>query len=58
MRPGLRTVLISGHVNDKLLAEAAAVGVLDVMPKQDSTAALGESIRQMLDAVVMGKAGG
>jgi PAS domain S-box-containing protein len=57
LRPGLRTVLISGHVNDQLLAQAAAVGVLDVMPKQDNMAALGESIRQMLDAVVIGGAG-
>ena len=57
LRPGLRTVLISGHVNDALLAQAAAVGVLDVMPKQDSMAALGEAIRQMLDAVVIDGAG-
>ena len=57
LRPGLRTVLISGHVSDDLLAEAAAVGVLDVMPKQDSMAALGESIRQMLDGMAIGGAG-
>ena len=57
LRPGLRTVLISGHVNDALLAEAAAVGVLEVMPKQDSMAALGESIRRMLDGLVIGGAG-
>ena len=58
LRPGLRTVLISGHVSDKLMAEAAAVGVLDVMPKQDSMAALGDAIRQMLDNLVIGKTDG
>ncbi len=57
LRPGLRTVLISGHVSDALLAQAAAVGVLEVMAKQDSMAELGEAIREMLDtAGALGKA--
>jgi PAS domain S-box-containing protein len=47
-RPGLRVAIVSGHVNDKLLTEASAVGVHEVMAKQDSMDALGEAIRQLL----------
>jgi DNA-binding NtrC family response regulator len=49
-RPGLRVAIVSGHVNDKLLADAAAVGVREVMAKQDSMDALGEAIRKLLQA--------
>jgi PAS domain S-box-containing protein len=49
-RPGLRVAIVSGHVNDKLLADASAVGVHEVMAKQDSMDALGEAIRQLLQA--------
>ena len=48
-RPGLRVAIVSGHVNDKLLADASAVGVQEVMAKQDSMDALGEAIRQLLE---------
>ena len=48
MRPGLRVAIVSGHVNDKLIAEATAAGVSDVMGKQDSMDALGEAIRELL----------
>jgi PAS domain S-box-containing protein len=51
LRPGVRTVLITGHVTDALLAQAAELGVLEVMGKQDSMAELGESIRTLLDSL-------
>ena len=50
MRPGQRIASVSGHVNDKLLADAAALGVQEVMAKQDSMDALGQAIRQLLEA--------
>jgi PAS domain S-box-containing protein len=49
-RPGLRVAIVSGHVNDKLLADASAVGVQEVMTKQDSMGALGAAIAKLLDA--------
>ncbi|MCW5672013.1 MAG: PAS domain-containing protein [Hydrogenophaga sp.] len=49
LRPGLRVAIVSGHVNDKLIAEATGAGVSDVMGKQDSMDALGEAIRELLD---------
>jgi DNA-binding NarL/FixJ family response regulator len=52
LRPGLRTVLITGHVSEDLLAQAAKVGVHEVMAKQDSMAELGEAIGELLDALV------
>ncbi|AOW14760.1 hypothetical protein LPB72_04565 [Hydrogenophaga crassostreae] len=52
LRPGLRTVLITGHVSDALLAQAAAVGVQEVMGKQDSMDELGEAIGELLDTLV------
>ena len=41
--------IVSGHVNDKLLAEAAEAGVREVLGKQDSMDALGEAIRNLLE---------
>ena len=52
LRPGLRTVLITGHVSEDLLAQAAEVGVHEVMGKQDSMAELGEAIGELLDTLV------
>jgi PAS domain S-box-containing protein len=49
LRPGLRVAIVSGHVNDKLRAEASEAGVSDVMGKQDSMDALGEAIRDLLE---------
>ncbi|WP_382162313.1 PAS domain-containing protein [Hydrogenophaga sp. ANAO-22] len=49
LRPGLRVAIVSGHVNDKLIAEATEAGVSDVMGKQDSMDALGEAIRELLE---------
>jgi signal transduction histidine kinase/ActR/RegA family two-component response regulator len=49
-RPGLRVAIVSGHVNDKLLTDATAAGVQEVMAKQDSMDALGEAIRKLLEA--------
>ncbi|MDP1895262.1 MAG: PAS domain-containing protein [Hydrogenophaga sp.] len=48
-RPGLRVALVSGHVSDTLKAAAAAVGVIEVMGKQDSVDALGHAIRELLE---------
>jgi PAS domain S-box-containing protein len=50
LRPGLRVAIVSGHVNDRLLAEASAAGVHEVMSKQDSMDELGEAIRNLLAA--------
>ncbi len=49
LRPDLRMAIVSGHVNDKLLAEAAEAGVHEVLGKQDSMDALGEAIRRLLE---------
>jgi PAS domain S-box-containing protein len=49
LRPGLRVAIVSGHVNDKLIAQATEAGVSDVMGKQDSMDALGEAIRELLE---------
>ncbi|OGB13868.1 MAG: hypothetical protein A2W72_05180 [Burkholderiales bacterium RIFCSPLOWO2_12_67_14] len=49
LRPGLRVAIVSGHVNDRLIADAAEAGVCDVMGKQDSMDALGDAIRAFLD---------
>jgi DNA-binding NarL/FixJ family response regulator len=47
--PGLRVAIVSGHVNDDLLGAAAAAGVSTVLGKQDSMAALAESLRGLLE---------
>ncbi|MBL0917251.1 MAG: PAS domain-containing protein [Hydrogenophaga sp.] len=49
LRPGLRVAIVSGHVSDALIAEAARVGVDDVLAKQDSMDELGNAIRGLLD---------
>ncbi len=49
IRPRLRVAVVSGHVSDELLAEAAAAGVYEVMGKQDRMDVLGESIRVLLE---------
>ncbi|MDP2743364.1 MAG: PAS domain-containing protein [Hydrogenophaga sp.] len=48
LRPGLGVAIVSGHVSDKLLADAAEQGVLQVMGKQDSMDALADAIRSLL----------
>ncbi|MBW8314093.1 MAG: response regulator, partial [Hydrogenophaga sp.] len=50
LRPGQRIAIVSGHVSDELLAEAAEAGVNEVLGKQDSMEALGAAIRQLLEA--------
>ncbi|MDO9436297.1 PAS domain-containing protein [Hydrogenophaga sp.] len=52
MRPDQRVAIVSGHIDDKLLADALAAGVTDVMAKQDRMDALGESIRGLLERAV------
>jgi len=49
LRPLLRIAVVSGHVSDALIAEAAAIGIPDVMAKQDSMDALGAAIRALLE---------
>lgn len=49
LRPDLRVAIVSGHVNDKLMNDAHDAGVSDVLGKQDSMDALGESIRGLLE---------
>ena len=48
LRPALRVAIVSGHVNERLIAEATALGVTDVLGKQDSMDALGDAIRALL----------
>ena len=50
LRPDQRIAIVSGHVSDALLVEAAAAGVNDVLGKQDSMEALGAAIRQLLES--------
>lgn len=47
--PGLRVVIVSGHVNDDLLGAAAVAGVSEVLGKQDSMAALAEALQGLLE---------
>lgn len=49
LRPAQRLAIISGHVNEQLIAEARGAGVTEVLAKQDSMEALGEAIRQLLE---------
>jgi PAS domain S-box-containing protein len=49
LRPAQRIAIVSGHVNEQLLADAAQAGVFQVLAKQDSMDAMGESIRLLLD---------
>ncbi len=48
-RPGQRVAIVSGHVNEQLVQQAQAVGVTDVLGKQDSMDALAEAVRQLLE---------
>ena len=50
LRPGQRIAIVTGHVSDQLLAEAAEAGVQEVLGKQDRMDALGEAIRQLLES--------
>jgi PAS domain S-box-containing protein len=54
LRPTLAVAIVSGHVNDKLLADAAELGVVEVMGKQDSMDSLGDAIRALLARVAPG----
>ncbi len=49
LRPGLRIAIVSGHVNEALLAAAAAAGVSDVLGKQDSMDALADAVRALIE---------
>ncbi len=49
LRPGLRVVMISGHVTDALVTEAAELGVFRVLGKQDSMDALGSAIHSLIE---------
>ncbi|MGS5088963.1 hybrid sensor histidine kinase/response regulator [Hydrogenophaga sp. A37] len=49
LRPTQRMAIVSGHVSEQLVNDAHALGVSDVLGKQDSMDALAESVRQLLD---------
>ena len=49
LRPEQRVAIVSGHVNEQLVADATAAGVQDVLGKQDSMDALAEAVRRLLD---------
>ena len=51
LRPALRTVLITGRVNEELLVQAAEAGVCHVMEKQDSMTKLGDAVAELLDSL-------
>ncbi len=51
LRPQQRVAIVSGHVNEPLVADATAAGVQDVLGKQDSMDALAEAVRRLLDPV-------
>ena len=48
LRPGLPVAIVSGHVNEGLLAEAAAAGVREVLPKQDNMDALALVLSELI----------
>jgi len=50
LRVAQRIAIVSGRVDEQLLADAAAVGVQEVLKKQDSMDALDQAIRQLLEA--------
>jgi CheY-like chemotaxis protein/two-component sensor histidine kinase len=49
LQPSQRVAIVSGHVSEQLVNEAHALGVSDVLGKQDSMDALAESVRRLLD---------
>jgi len=54
-RPALPVVIVSGHVNEALLAEAEALGVREVLPKQDNMDALAQAIGALLEPADSGR---
>src|SRR5690606_32176366 len=50
LRPGLGVVIVSGHVNEALLSDAAAAGVREVLSKQESMDALGQALCALLES--------
>jgi PAS domain S-box-containing protein len=48
LRPAQRIAIVTGHVNDQLVADAAVAGVQEVLGKQDSMDALGEAIHRLM----------
>jgi PAS domain S-box-containing protein len=55
LRPDLPVAIVSGHVNEQLLQDAAAVGVREVLGKQDSMDALGDAIQALLERVALAR---
>lgn len=49
LRPTLRVAIVSGHVNEELVATATAAGVLSVLGKQDSMDALADAVRLLIE---------
>ena len=54
-RPALPVAIVSGHVNEALVAEAGALGVREVLPKQDNMDALGQAIGALLESADRGR---
>jgi len=54
-RPALPVAIVSGHVNEALMAEAATLGVREVLPKQDNMDALGQAIGALLESADRGR---
>ena len=54
-RPALPVAIVSGHVNEALMAEAATLGVREVLPKQDNMDALGQAIGALLESSDRGR---
>lgn len=49
LRPTLRVAIVSGHVNEELVAAATAAGVFSVLGKQDSMDALADAVRLLIE---------
>jgi signal transduction histidine kinase/ActR/RegA family two-component response regulator len=52
-RPDLPVAIVSGHVNEQLLQDAAAAGVREVLGKQDSMDALVDAIESLLERTTL-----
>lgn len=49
LHPALRVAIVSGHVNEELLAAATAAGVFSVLGKQDNMDALADAVRVLIE---------
>jgi CheY-like chemotaxis protein len=54
-RPALPMAIVSGHVNEALVAEAQTLGMCEVLPKQDNMDALAQAICALLESAERGR---